>query len=279
MKTLYKFLFLTALLLSIPSANAQVSKLNYLMEYNEFDSTYSVFIKILEGSSETAPQRAQFNGQISLVMPTETKMSFQKMFMPLQGNSDYNGKNPLLWLLSSSLISPKITPTLQYISIVPTLAPISFYNNLKPEDEVKLFSFKVSPQPSNPGDIRFFDNLSDPKSTQPGMAGAGFSNGFTIGGVLQDYVGNLPLRVVNTNTVSTKNINLIDIGIYPNPVSNVCTIKTKESIQKYEVLNAEGNTIIEGNESEINFSSIASGIYFLHIYTSKGKAVKKIVKQ
>jgi Secretion system C-terminal sorting domain len=277
MKTLYKSLLFLAILLSISTVNAQVSKLNYLLEYNEFDSTYSVYIKIVEGSSITSPHRAQFNSQISFAMPAQTKMFAQKMVMPLQGNLAYNGKNPLVWTISSQIESPNITPTLKYISILPSLSPTSFYNDLKPEDEVKLFSFKVSPQPSNPGDIRFFDNETDPKSNQPGMAGGDFSNHFTIGGIAEDYNGNLPLRIVNI--VSTKNIVLSDINVYPNPVSNVCTIHTKESIQKYKVLNAEGKVVLAGNSMEINFASMASGIYYLHIYTANGNAIKKVIKQ
>lgn len=279
MKTLYKFLLLATMLLSIPSANAQVSKLMYLMQFNEFDSTYSVIIKIMEGSSISPGHRAQYNSQISLVMPSETKIYAQKMFMPLQGNNTYNGKNPLIWSTSSTVESPKITPTLRYISMTPTLSPTSFYNDLKPEDEIKLFSFKVSPQPSNPSDIRFFNNATDPQANQPGMAGGDFNNHFTIGGIAEDYGGNLPLRIVNINTVGTKNTSLIDFNVYPNPVMSVCIIEANEPIQKYEVLNMEGKIILEGNNAEVNMASMAPGIYYLHVYTLIGKGIKKVIKQ
>lgn len=279
MKRFYKYILLLIITIASNDISGQVSKLNYLLEFNQYDSTYSVYIKIIEGSSITQAQRVQYNAQISLVTPYDIKYKNMECFMPVKGNNFYNGTTPAKWDRASYVSSPKITPLLDYTSITPVLSPTAFYNDIKPGDEVKLFSFKVEPQPANPEEIRFFDNEKDPNFADPGMEGGDFKNMFTLGGIENDYAGNLATRIVNINPLSASNVNLIDINVYPNPVSNVCKIQTKESIQKYEVMNAEGKMILAGNSSEINFAPIASGIYYIHIYTSSGKGIKKVIKQ
>lgn len=86
--------------------------------------------------------------------------------------------------------------------------------------------------------------------------------------------GNLTLARMENNEVpstesSTSTITEIALTIYPNPTTDVVHIQSKnEGTQlRYLVLDAEGKTVREqsgeGKEDLIDFTSLASGTYFL----------------
>ena len=64
------------------------------------------------------------------------------------------------------------------------------YNNLAAGDTAKIFSIAVDTIFNCSQGIRIFENGVDPDSDAPGMNGADFSNGFTIGGFTQLYNDN-----------------------------------------------------------------------------------------
>ena len=76
-------------------------------------------------------------------------------------------------------------PQNDFYSIIPRISPASQYNNLALGDTIKLFSLIISPIPDCANDIRLFENGVDPSSSDDGMNGGDFSNGFTIGGASQ----------------------------------------------------------------------------------------------
>lgn len=277
MKKVYTITFCAFVTFMTNYSNAQVSKLNYLLEFNAKDSSYGVYLRIVEGTSMTATHRAQFNSQISVVKPTNTTFNIVELNMPIQGNNAMNSTNPPLeWLVSNDAIAPAINPNVDFLAITPILSPTAFYNKLTPGDEVKLFSFRVTPLPLNPLDVRFYDNATDPKNFEAGMAGHDFSNGFTIGGVMQDYAGNLPSRIINAQASSTLSTALDDVTIYPNPISSTCEIKSNEPVQHYEIYDSIGKKLRYGVSSFVDCTSMAQGIYYIKINTSKGKYIKKI---
>ncbi len=277
MKIFYTLIALVAFQITTSICFAQVSKLKYQLEYNAFDSSYAVYIKIIEGSSKTAPQRAQFNSQISFVTPTGHSFKINKNYMPLQGNNSPNtSTTPLQWTISSTVIDPAALPNHDFTSITPTLSPTSFYNILNPDDEIKLFSFKISPMPADPNKVRFFDNEKDPKSNQAGMGGGDFRNIFTLGGIQEDYSGNLPLRI--KNTVATNEFVQSNIKVYPNPVSNTFTIESSSEIQNYNMIDTNGKSVLTGKSNQVDCSTLPTGMYLLELTLQNSKEVKKIIK-
>jgi len=75
-------------------------------------------------------------------------------------------------------------------------------------------------------------------------------------------------------------------NIYPNPVNNMLTITNSENITITEltVYDVNGKTIKEqkGNfekEHTLNVENFSAGTYLLHIETTEGTAVKKVVKK
>ena len=73
----------------------------------------------------------------------------------------------------------------------------------------------------------------------------------------------------------------IDVTIYPNPSqTGIFTVKG-ENINTIQIYNTVGQIILSSTEVNklIDLSSYANGIYYAHIYTTKGNSVYKLIKQ
>jgi hypothetical protein len=94
------------------------------------------------------------------------------------------------------------------------------------------------------------------------------------------YYNSLDLSALNINDLNTFG----QIEIYPNPTSNILNIKTEEQDGNHTILlrNSDGQELFETNfinSSEINFSLLPSGIYFLTITNNELKSItQKIIK-
>jgi hypothetical protein len=73
---------------------------------------------------------------------------------------------------------------------------------------------------------------------------------------------------------------LEDFKLYPNPVRNILNIQLEETLEKIEFYSILGRKVLESNNSSVNVSNLASGIYLLKVYTQNGKVgVKRFVKE
>ena len=77
-------------------------------------------------------------------------------------------------------------------------------------------------------------------------------------------------------------VNNINARVYPNPVSNNLNIECEENINKLEFYDAFGRIVISQesvqNNSSIDVSSLANGIYVLKLRTAEGVGEYKVVK-
>ena len=189
MKYLLKiFLFFVLFLCAMPQ-NAQVKSVQYAIYPNPETSLIDCFLFIKEGNANTARERVQFNAQYSLVVPTGAEVSIASSSMPLVHNQNFDGTKPLEWVISSQLLSPQVSPDLDFYGITPTLAPAGFYNTLSEGDVVKLFSVKAEGESLDVDQIRIYNRDIDPGSFDEGMSHGDFSNGFTMGGFHQLFRG------------------------------------------------------------------------------------------
>lgn len=75
-----------------------------------------------------------------------------------------------------------------------------------------------------------------------------------------------------------------EITVYPQPVTDILKIKTKELYQyRFEIVDANGRLVLKGSnynlEAEVDISSLKSGLYYLNILSiKKDKQTFKIIK-
>ncbi|KFE99833.1 hypothetical protein IX39_04025 [Chryseobacterium formosense] len=73
------------------------------------------------------------------------------------------------------------------------------------------------------------------------------------------------------------------IQFYPNPVKDILTINSKESLLSYEIYSATGQTVqrgnLESNKSSVNISSLITGVYYVKVKTDKAVVTEKIIKK
>ncbi|WP_313111170.1 T9SS type A sorting domain-containing protein [Aequorivita sediminis] len=111
------------------------------------------------------------------------------------------------------------------------------------------------------------------------------SNGKYIAGWLngppmysEGWMVNLDDLILGTTTLQTTTV-----SYYPNPVKNVLNLNTKETINSVAVYNVTGqkvaNVSVSDNNTQIDFSSLASGVYFVEVKSNGNVENLKIVKE
>ena len=97
---------------------------------------------------------------------------------------------------------------------------------------------------------------------------------------------NLVISAVNTAPLSTQDFISEKFNLYPNPSKNVVNITNTENIaiEKITVYDVNGKLIdtkIFNKQSKVQLDvdAFAAGTYLLHIETTEGTAVKKVVKK
>jgi hypothetical protein len=87
------------------------------------------------------------------------------------------------------------------------------------------------------------------------------------------------ITVVNATGVRESSI---DLDVYPNPVKHVLNIAATE-IKGVRLCDMLGQVLFEqelfDDRIQIDMSQYAQGSYLLHVMTSEGSAVRKIVKK
>ena len=152
--------------------------------------------------------------------------------------------------------------------------------------QLDLVSFEVVNPPSS-GDLYFLEN-TDPIAQGAGNVLDSFFNADIDGvgngaGTIDYYGGNDPalnsfdFQTLGIDEIST---NMGMVSIYPNPVSDILYIKSKNVvITGLELYNVQGKQQFRvlGNLHQINVESLNNGIYFLKIVSNEGTITKKVV--
>ncbi|AZA84742.1 hypothetical protein C1637_18330 [Chryseobacterium lactis] len=82
-------------------------------------------------------------------------------------------------------------------------------------------------------------------------------------------------------TLNVKDIKTVDVGIYPNPTSDIVHIKSPIAVASLSLFSMDGRKLSETyKENTIDLSSYSAGVYVLNIVLKDGTAFKhKIVKK
>ncbi|MDG2275587.1 MAG: family 16 glycosylhydrolase [Flavobacteriaceae bacterium] len=105
-----------------------------------------------------------------------------------------------------------------------------------------------------------------------GGNGGAIDPNFSQSSMIIDYV-----RVYQNTTASTEDIFANKFSVYPNPSSDVLNIRTNEPIDKVELYNIIGQLIVAEKTTNINISSLKTGIYILKIYSGNRSVIKKVM--
>lgn len=89
------------------------------------------------------------------------------------------------------------------------------------------------------------------------------------------FGNNGPVSVADRDNVETQ------ISIYPNPASDLITIKSPKEIVRTELSSVEGSIILQAeNSDQIDISKLSPGIYFLKTELKSGQSlIKKIIRK
>lgn len=88
--------------------------------------------------------------------------------------------------------------------------------------------------------------------------------------------------VVSTNnTLSTKGKNAFEFSMYPNPVKDVLHINTLEAIQKVEVFDLLGKSVLTKHNvlDQISVSTLSKSLYVVKLTSANGVSTKKFIKE
>lgn len=84
----------------------------------------------------------------------------------------------------------------------------------------------------------------------------------------------------NSSILSTTNFDVKTIHVYPNPATDIVKIKTIQNVKKLTVFNVKGQKVLHAiKQSQINISSLPSGVYFLNITTNQSNQIIKLLKR
>lgn len=85
------------------------------------------------------------------------------------------------------------------------------------------------------------------------------------------------------NTLNTNSFALNSLQVYPNPIKNAITISNNSTIDTVVITSVLGQEIARKNinnlQTEIDFSAIAKGIYFVKVTANEQEKTIKIVKE
>ncbi len=96
-------------------------------------------------------------------------------------------------------------------------------------------------------------------------------------------LNNIAVRGIDTAVLSAEDFTINRLSVYPNPTSNSVKIVSEKKIQKIAVFNLFGQTVftkkIDAENTTIDLSSFANGVYMLKISSENSSIFKKIIKE
>ncbi|MCG2430808.1 T9SS type A sorting domain-containing protein [Aequorivita xiaoshiensis] len=111
------------------------------------------------------------------------------------------------------------------------------------------------------------------------------SNGKYIAGWLNGPPMNAEGWMVNLDDLilGTATLQTTTVSYYPNPVKDVLNLNTKEAISSVAVYNVTGqkvaNVSISENNTQVDFSNLASGVYFVEVKSNGSVENLKVIKE
>ncbi len=91
---------------------------------------------------------------------------------------------------------------------------------------------------------------------------------------------NFTSRECDYRIVNSINDNLANrFELYPNPTSKHLQIKTGLRVDNIEVIDNSGHIVLQTKKTDVNISSLKSGVYFVRIHSDNQTIMKKMIKE
>mgnify|MGYP000042639435 CR=1 FL=1 len=87
--------------------------------------------------------------------------------------------------------------------------------------------------------------------------------------------------IYGNEILSNHDFDILSFNVYPNPSSDIINISSEEPINRIKVFDTLGRLVLEQNNpsSQMDVSSLSTGLLFIKIETDQGTLVKKIIKE
>jgi hypothetical protein len=72
------------------------------------------------------------------------------------------------------------------------------------------------------------------------------------------------------------------VSVYPNPAKEMIAIRTNNVDSKVSILDATGRIVLNqqiGTSGNVELNHLATGIYFVRVYTASSSFVQKLIKE
>ncbi len=138
------------------------------------------------------------------------------------------------------------------------------------ENELPVFSTLISGkgyESGNPISLKVFSNNEI------------FNTEFEMQAIYNSYVSNVyPCNDGEFSIVNISKASMLsgDLVIYPNPATNMIRISSPNQLINVEIFNYVGQSLYEGNSTEINTSNFESGVYVIRVETAVGIETQKL---
>lgn len=141
--------------------------------------------------------------------------------------------------------------------------------------ELILFDIIADPNPTS-GQIIFVEN-GDPVFDS--LFVENYLNINLGSGTINAYSQNNPTaNNVNFATLNTKDFELAQVSIYPNPTSDIINIKTNMQLTKVELFDILGKRVLDTKATkQLNIEQFKAGVYFLKMHAGTTTLTKKII--
>ena len=101
---------------------------------------------------------------------------------------------------------------------------------------------------------------------------------------ITDFAGNMANQVIRTVNVVDQTLSINDlttsensISIYPNPMANKLFVS--DNVNKVNLYDLTGTLILTSEEKVVDVSSLASAMYLVEVFTTKGSEMIKVLKE
>ena len=128
------------------------------------------------------------------------------------------------------------------------------------------------------------NNLKNTKQTGLKITPLLYQEGITVDSDTSEGLGveNFIVQFAETLNVDAPNFEG-SVRVFPNPATTLLNVSASENIEAVKILNQLGQVVFEkkntGNSAQIDVSQLATGAYFVQLFSNKANTTKKFIKQ